>query len=110
MVDTDRMINIDFAPEHEQQEWKAILTAYQTEQQIRKLADPEHDGWIERLTTIPNIDPEISSQIHGKLIAFGYLKFQLVGRTTGVQYQLSNSGKQLLQSPAPPEETENIAA
>ncbi|MCH8830780.1 MAG: hypothetical protein IID45_14480 [Planctomycetes bacterium] len=78
-------------------EYQSVLIAYRTEQTVRRQTDPEHDGWITRQTSIPHVEESRLARIHGRLIAFGFLKFQLKGRTTGVQYQVSPTGNELMQ-------------
>lgn len=89
---------LDFPQENA--ECVAVLAAYRAEQTVFKQTDPEHDGWIGRLTRIARVDVEQLSEIHGRLIAFGLLKFQLTNRKTGVQYQLSSAGVQTLDKAA----------
>jgi len=74
--------------------WRQVLAAYETEQAVRKRIDPEHRGWDQRLRTIDGVPDEEMSTIHGKLIAFGFLKVQLTGRNEGLQYQVSPAARQ----------------
>lgn len=96
-TDTLGMSDLPFDSPHENAEWIRVLAAYRAEQTVRKQTDPEHDGWIDRLTRISGLETEQLSSIHGRLIAFGLLKFQLTSRTTGVQYQISPAGVKSLE-------------
>ena len=73
---------------------------------------PEFDGWIPRVIEVATIDSTSLPSIHGKLIAFGFLKFDLSGRDAGMRYQLSPQGKQALlgRSLAGEESSEDEAA
>lgn len=73
--------------------WMATLQAYwdahlQTKKQVK-----EFDGWMSRLTSIPAVPAETLSGVHGKLIAFGYLKFELTPKDTSLRYQLTPLGR-----------------
>lgn len=50
------------------------------------------DGWLPRIMAIDGVDDADSPRWHGKLIALGYLKFQLAGRSEGVRYQITSAG------------------
>jgi hypothetical protein len=77
-------------------DWQIVLEAYRAEQAAARQRDPERAGWVPRLTEIEGIDEADLPRIHGRLIAFGYLKFQLTGRNCGVAYQLSSQGRRAL--------------
>lgn len=83
----------DMAPLRRHPEWLATLRAYwETHLQIKQdVAD--FDGWLPRLTSIPEVPPESLSAIHGRLIAFGYLKFELSPKDTLLRYQLTPLGR-----------------
>ncbi len=83
-----------FAAAQSHPEWMAVLQAYSN-----SVKAPGNDGWSARLTEIEGVAREGLSAIHGKLIAFGYLKFELVGRDAGIRYQLSSDGLQALNGP-----------
>lgn len=76
--------------------WRATLQLYHDLQQRSREASPDSDGWVARQTDVPGVDPSVLSSIHGKLIAFGMLKFDVGGRDVGVQYQLTTQGRQAL--------------
>ena len=52
--------------------------------------------WVQRITHIATIDRAELSKIHGRLIAYGLLKCDLAGRSDGMVYQLTSSGKTIL--------------
>ena len=52
--------------------------------------------WVQRVTSLPGIDAAELSKIHGRLIAYDLLKCDLVGRSDGMVYQLTPSGKTIL--------------
>jgi hypothetical protein len=52
--------------------------------------------WVQRVTSLPGIDTAELSKIHGRLIAYDLLKCDLVGRSDGMVYQLTSSGKTIL--------------
>ena len=53
-------------------------------------------GWICRLTEIEGLSSGRLSTIHGQLIAFGFLNFELTNRTTGMRYQVTSLGRRCL--------------
>lgn len=85
---------IDFELEQLQKhpEWRLVLSAYHAEH----LAAAQSDHWAARLTAVEGVPPEHLARIHGKLIALGYLKFELADRAAGVRYQVSRAGRQAL--------------
>lgn len=52
--------------------------------------------WVSRIVQLDGIESRELSRIHGQLIAWGLLQFQLAGRTSGMQYQLTRLAKHLL--------------
>lgn len=91
-------------------EWRAVLQVYHDLQQQAREQEPASDGWIGRQVSFADIDASKLSTIHGKLIAFGFLKFDVGGRDVGVQYQLTQQGKRaLLGESAPADETADFA-
>lgn len=95
---------LDFELNHlnESPEWRLILEEYQRRETQMKTSDPESDGWVPRISTLHGVNDEELSKIHGKLIAVGYLKFQLSGRSSGVSYQISSAGKIALKKDSNP--------
>jgi hypothetical protein len=76
--------------------WQRVLAAYDVEQAVLRKIDPDHAGWVPRLRGFDGIPDAELPGIHGRLIAFGLLKFQLAGRNDGVQYQVSTAGRESL--------------
>lgn len=62
----------------------------------RHPAAEDEARWVPRIVELGNVPPEELSQMHGQLIAWGLLEFQLAGRASGVHYRLSRLGVQLL--------------
>ncbi|MBC8113788.1 MAG: hypothetical protein H7062_05385 [Candidatus Saccharimonas sp.] len=85
-------------------EWRVALTVYHDLQVQARERSSEFDGWIPRVTEVETIDTAALPSIHGKLIAFGFLKFDLSGRDAGMCYQLTPLGKQALLGKGPLEE------
>ena len=52
--------------------------------------------WVQRVTSLPGFDAAELSKIHGRLIAYDLLKCDLAGRSDGMVYQLTSSGKTIL--------------
>lgn len=53
-------------------------------------------GWVPRLPGIDGVPPEHLASLHGKLIALGLLRFQLLDRTGGMVYRISPEGRSQL--------------
>lgn len=79
----------------------ATLQAYWQAQQQCKGESADFDGWIGRLTSIADIPPESLSSVHGKLIAFGYLKFELTAKDASLRYQLTPLGRSAVTGESP---------
>ena len=54
------------------------------------------DPWVDRISELEFVELEKLSELHGKLIAAGFLNFQIRNRQTGVEYRITNAGKQFL--------------
>lgn len=52
--------------------------------------------WVQRVTSLPGFDAAELSKIHGRLIAYDLLKCDLAGRSDGMVYQLTTSGKTII--------------
>ena len=52
--------------------------------------------WVQRITKLTGVTPEELSKIHGRLIAYDLLKCDLAGRSDGMVYQLTSTGKTIL--------------
>ncbi len=90
------MNNTDWNQPLEQKTCRHVLAAYGIEHAVQKSIQPEHDGWLSRLKHVDEVPDAELPEIHGKLIAYGYLKFQLAGRAEGVQYKVSAFGREAL--------------
>ena len=55
-------------------------------------------GWVGRVHHLDGVDPQRMSTLHGRVIALGYLKFQLIDRQIGLRYRLTPAGKQLVKA------------
>lgn len=87
-----------------QPKWLSILALYQRLGVERREQVADFDGWVPRVLSADEIPDEELPGIHGKLIAFGFLKFDLAGRDAGIRYQLTPLGKQGLNSGIPQEQ------
>lgn len=101
---TEVMLDFEREELNQSTEWREVLAAYLSAQEAAKASEEEFDGWLPRIMSIEGLEDENLPRIHGKLIAVGFLKFQLAGRGSGVVYQISPQGRQAL-SNEPAEET-----
>jgi len=69
--------------------WSLLLAAYAR-------ATASRAEWSRRLTDVPGLPGEQLSTIHGRLIALGFLRFEIANGADGVQYQLTPLGQQAL--------------
>lgn len=90
------MIDFELEQMLENPEWCLVLFHYNQMQIQAKDQNPEFDGWTVRQNEVEGVVPERLPRIHGKLIAFDLLKFQISGRDSGVFYQLTHLGKKML--------------
>ena len=119
------MIDADLALALENPRWVLVLRAYQqaleelaetqsagvhvaaedesasdeTHSESEADAGPKHRRaarWISRIAVIEGVAKDELSKIHGRLIAYGFLKCDLAERTAEVVYQLTLAGKQVL--------------
>lgn len=76
-------------------ELTCVLAAYRAAQLVvgTAVADDEAVGWIPRLAMVEQVSPERLPPVHGKLIALGLLRFQLLDRSGGMVYRLSPEGR-----------------
>ena len=81
--------------------WVTILELYQQRFVQNQQQFTEFDGWVPRIHDVPEISSDELPGIHGKLIAFGFLKFDLAGRDGGIRYQLTPLGKLGINSSIP---------
>jgi len=80
----------------ENPEWLTVLETYDRLIDASKKENPDSEGWIPRLREFDDVENEDLSHIHGSLIAHGFLRFQIADRTSGMEYRLSQLGKQAL--------------
>ncbi|MEZ6129961.1 MAG: hypothetical protein R3C59_14860 [Planctomycetaceae bacterium] len=73
-----------------------VMQAYVVRASAARAASEEYDGWLERIDSLPEFTPDQLTQQHGQLIALGFLKFEITGRSVGLRYQISPRGKQAL--------------
>lgn len=76
--------------------WKAALRYYWDAQTEARASQPTFDGWVPRAAQVPQVEPANLSAVHGRLIAFGFLKFDLSNRELGMRYQLTPLGRQAI--------------
>ena len=96
-VDTSStMDEFDILQLRKNPDWKATLQVYYDLQQQAREQSPQGESWLARQVNVPGIEPDRLSAIHGKLIAFGFLKFDVGGRDVGVQYQVTHQGRRAL--------------
>ncbi len=88
--------------------WVTTLEFYQQLSLRNREQSADFDGWIPRVHDVPEIPTDELTGIHGKLIAFGFLKFDLAGRDGGIRYQLTPLGKQGINGSLPSEEDESV--
>ncbi len=86
------MINFELEQLQENIECQQVLRAYQQSLKAALLENPEQGKWLPRIRTVPAVERSQLSSIHGKLIALGFLKFELVNQNAGMQYQLTAAG------------------
>ncbi len=96
---------IDFETEllAEHADWRLVLQAYRDEippapEQPAEGEEPIDHTWVGRLAEVEDVEPETLTKIHGKLIALGFLKFQIKNRSAGVSYRVTQQGRQALNS------------
>jgi hypothetical protein len=88
-------------------DWAATLRAYWDAHLQFKQQIAEFDGWLARITSVPDVPVEALSGIHGKLIAFGYLKFELTPKDTILRYQLTPLGRMAVTGESSPDLSES---
>ena len=140
-VDTVNMIDADLTLALENPRWVLVLRAYQhalgelaehqsagvdataevepPSDELNAEVDPEDAPkqrraarWLARIAAVEGVAKDELSKIHGRLIAYGFLKCDLDERTAEVVYQLTLAGKQVLSHAAADREdgTEREAA
>lgn len=73
-----------------------VLSSYAVREVAVKAGDAETAGWLDRVDDVPGVDAGRLTMIHGCLIAQGMLKFEITGRSVGLQYQVSTAGREAL--------------
>jgi len=86
--------------------WRTTLKWYWDLQTQARQDATTFDGWVPRASDVPKVDPATLSSVHGRLIAFGFLKFELAGRDVGIRYQLTPLGRQAIGATAGEEASE----
>lgn len=74
-----------------------VIQAYAVRAKTQKATLENFDGWLERINQLEGFDKVQLVQLHGQLIAMGFLKFEISGSSKGLRYQLSTSGKNALE-------------
>ncbi len=100
-VDTPGMDEFELDQLRRNPKWAAVLNIYQQLQLQGRERQPDFDGWVPRVHEAGELPSTDLPGIHGKLIAFGFLKFDLAGRDGGIRYQLTPLGKQGINSSIP---------
>ncbi|MEX0725417.1 MAG: hypothetical protein WEB58_23545 [Planctomycetaceae bacterium] len=75
---------------------ETLLRFYLEHDRLSREIDPAYDGWFSRLTDHSHISADDLTAGHGNLIALGYLKVDIGGRSSGVKYQITPAGKRQL--------------
>jgi hypothetical protein len=95
-ADTSGMLDFERDELAASTDWQRLLACYRDGRDAAKQADPEFAGWLERVMAVEGIEDGVLPRLHGKLIALGFLKFQLAGRSEGVRYQITSDGVRAL--------------
>lgn len=73
-----------------------VVKAYAARAKAQKATVEDFNGWLERIDELDGLEKEDLVKLHGQLIAWGYLKFQISSSSIGLLYQISPAGKQAL--------------
>lgn len=98
------MTVFDFHSEPISDDCLSVLSSYAIRDAAAKASNPEYSGWLDRVDEVVGVDKVRLTGIHGFLIAQGMLKFEITGRSVGLQYQLSPLGRESLNRRARGEE------
>ena len=93
-VDIGSMEDFELEQLRRNPKWKTVMEVYLQCGHVGRDQSKDFDGWMPRLAEVPEIPTTELPGIHGKLIAYGLLKFDLAGRDGGIRYQLTPLGKQ----------------
>ena len=63
--------------------------------------DVESKEWLPRVVSLEGFDGERLSSLHGRLIALGWLGFDVGDSVTGIRYQLTRDGQRVLDGLVP---------
>ena len=64
-------------------------------------AEEERDDWLPRVRSLDGFDDQRLSSLHGRLIALGWLGFEVGDRNTGMRYRLTREGQRVLDGLVP---------
>ncbi|MCA9063079.1 MAG: hypothetical protein KDA96_08470 [Planctomycetaceae bacterium] len=73
-----------------------VLEAYLIRDAASRSASPDYSGWLDRITRMDGLTARDLTSAHGFLIAEGLLRFEITGRSVGLQYQVSTLGRDML--------------
>lgn len=79
--------------------WQQVLGMYAQYTDESEQPRPEGESgprWHARIASLEELTPDQLAEIHGQLIAFGWLRFQLEGRQEGLLYRISPEGREVL--------------
>ncbi|MCA8999936.1 MAG: hypothetical protein KDA80_23270 [Planctomycetaceae bacterium] len=79
-------------------EWLSLLEAYLSRQESLRREIPEQSGgprYIPRITELEGVESSSLAEIHGQLIALGFLQFQFEDGSHGLTYRVSTLGRNL---------------
>lgn len=63
--------------------------------------EDERDDWLPRIASLDGFDGERLSSLHGRLIAMGWLGFEVGDRMTGMRYRITRDGQRVLDGMVP---------
>ena len=89
--------------------WRDVLEAYRLPEPDEPCeagvedveGEPVEDGWLPRVEQLAGFDDGRLSQLHGRLVALGWLGFDVAGRQTGIPYRLTRDGQRVLDGLVP---------
>lgn len=90
------MIQTEFSTESLDAGSRQVLETYAVRELASQPGSDASSGWLDRVCAVPGLDAPALASAHGLLIAEGLLKFEITGRSAGLQYQLSQRGREIL--------------
>jgi hypothetical protein len=63
--------------------------------------EDERDDWLPRIASLDGFDGERLSSLHGRLIAMGWLGFEVGDRMSGMRYRITRDGQRVLDGLVP---------